>query len=169
MEVSAVTAGYRVTLTYNLHLVKPDSSIAKEPAPSALYEASLTEICEQLKVALLALLSSPTFLPNGGFLGFGLMYKYPFTTGTDLSAIEHYLKGADVAFAQVCGDLSLSFELKAIYTDDESPNTWALVDEFPNLEGCSTIDEEGGESILAYLDQSGYNVQSVRFILSTIL
>jgi len=160
-EVSAVTAGYRVTLTYNLHLVKPDSSIAKEPAPSALYETGLTDICENLKGVLSSVLGSPTFLPNGGLIGFGLMYKYPVTPGTDLSAIEHYLKGADVAFAQVCDDLSLSFELKAIYTDDESPNTWALVDEFPNLEGCSTIEEEDGGGILGYLDQSGYNVQRV--------
>jgi hypothetical protein len=64
-EVSVVTSdGYRVTLTYNLHLVTPNSSITPEPVPSDLSAASLKELCEQLKGALSSLLNTRTFLPK---------------------------------------------------------------------------------------------------------
>jgi len=155
-EVSVITAGYRVTLTYNLHLVTPNSSVTTEPAPSDLSATSLNEICEQLKGGLSSLLDNPTFLPNGGFIGFGLVHKYPFTTHTNLSTIEDYLKGTDVAFAQVCQDLGLNFELKAIYTDEDSPNVWALMDKFPRLNFGEVED-----GFIEYLTESGYSHQIV--------
>ncbi|KIM42955.1 hypothetical protein M413DRAFT_69792 [Hebeloma cylindrosporum] len=159
-EVSVVNSGYRVTLTYNLHLVKPNSSIATEPAPSAAYEAGIKEICEKLKGPLSSFLTTPTFLPNGGYLGFGLVYKYPFSTNTNLSDLEECLKGADMAFAQVCEDLNLSFELKAMYdADEDSPNIWALVDEFPTFPGALADEDQNG--ILDFLKDGDYNPQIV--------
>ena len=154
-EVSVITSGYRVTLTYNLHLVTPNLSITPEPTPSDLSAASLTEICEQLKGALSSLLNTPTFLPNGGFIGFGLTHKYPFNAHTNLSAIEDYLKGTDVAFAQVCDDLGLNFKLKAVYTEDYK-NVWALVDKFLEFDG-----EQIEDGILEYLTQGGDNTEIV--------
>ncbi|KIM35886.1 hypothetical protein M413DRAFT_449513 [Hebeloma cylindrosporum] len=136
-EVSVVTSGFRVTLTYNLHLITPNSSIAPEPNPPELSTAGFKEICEGLKASLLPLLASPTFLPDGGLIGFGLTHKYPFTIHTEISTIKDYLKGTDVAFAKVCGDLGLNFALKAAYYESDNyshlAKTWILVDEFPRF------------------------------------
>ena len=153
-EVYVVTSGYRVTLTYNLHLVTPNSSIT--PAPSDLSAASLNEICEQLKGSLSSLLNTPTFLPNGGFIGFGLAHKYPFTARTKLSDIEDYLKGTDVAFVQVCEDLGLDFALKAVYAEDHCHDAWALADKFLEFDGGQIED-----GILEYLSARRYKAKIV--------
>ena len=156
-EVSVVTSGYRVTLTYNLYLIKPDSPIATQSAPSAVYKAGLNDYITKTKTMLTSLLSDPSVLPRGGYFGFGLSYKYPFTTDTDLSSIEHSLKGADVAYPQICEDLNLSYEFKAVFEDEDNTDLWILVSEFPSF-GREPIED----TITEHLTESGYyNAQIV--------
>lgn len=64
-EVTLVTSGYRVTVTYNLYFIE-DSA----PLPSAIMLHDAGE--ESLQASLRRLLDDVSFLPDGGFLGFGL-------------------------------------------------------------------------------------------------
>jgi len=154
-EVSVVTSGYRVTLTYNIYLIEPNSLIATQSAPSAVYKAGLNDFITQTKTMLTSLLSDPSVLPHGGYFGFGLSYKYPFTTNTDLSSVEHFLKGADVAYPQICEDLNLSYEFKAVFEDKK--DLWVLVSESPSFGG-----EPIEDRIMEHLTESGYyNTQIV--------
>ena len=65
-EVSTVTSGYRVTVTYNLYF---DDNF---PAPM-----SLSPSATALKNEFETLLLDPTFLPDGGLLGFHLEHYHP--------------------------------------------------------------------------------------------
>ncbi|KDR77464.1 hypothetical protein GALMADRAFT_119596 [Galerina marginata CBS 339.88] len=129
-EVSKVISGYRVTLTYNLYFV--DRSAAPK-APLAVP----SDPVNKLKPALLKLLASPTFLPNGGLLGFYLSHKYPFNPATtSLASLEKHLKGNDASIRRICKALSLDVSLKAIYpSDNEECDGSCLLDSFADLGG----------------------------------
>ena len=72
-EVTAVTSGYRVTLTYNLFFSTGPTNL-NNSAPT-IPTPSTTEIA--FERALSMLLSGKTFMEQGGFPGFGLQHKYP--------------------------------------------------------------------------------------------
>ncbi|EJD46053.1 hypothetical protein AURDEDRAFT_103079, partial [Auricularia subglabra TFB-10046 SS5] len=65
-EVLPVTSGHRVTITYNLYFVKDVVSPQVKSEP--------------LLQALKQLVADPTFMPDGGRLGFGLKHQYPVPT-----------------------------------------------------------------------------------------
>ncbi|KAG6887304.1 hypothetical protein C0995_016285 [Termitomyces sp. Mi166 len=114
-EVTVVESGYRVTLTYNLFF-----EMSKLPS-------SVTPVApddQLLRDALSAALSNPSFLPEGGYLGFGLSFKYP--VGTDRladhkgrSELRKALKGSDAVIYRVCKGTSLATSLNAVYHIDD--------------------------------------------------
>ena len=133
-EVSVVTSGYRVTLTYNLYfseLQTPRTAFGIMPKEDPL---------SGIKEALSALLDDEKFLPHGGFLGFGLSHKYPFNPQT--THLEHLLprlKGSDADILKICDSLSLRTSLKAIYHHKFSfstrkPSRYFLADDFIDLD-----------------------------------
>lgn len=70
-EVTPVTFGHRVTLTYNLcHPASENDPVAGLFSSPPAYERRFLESLE-------ALLQNPEFLPYGGTLGFGLRHSYP--------------------------------------------------------------------------------------------
>ncbi|EJF57978.1 hypothetical protein DICSQDRAFT_68006 [Dichomitus squalens LYAD-421 SS1] len=97
-EVMPVVSGHRVTLTYNLYYgdrrkLAPTARLkVRTPINSNTYE---------VKDALGALLSDPTFMPEGGTLGFGLnhSYAFPATCGdadwNPFKGLSRWLKGSD--------------------------------------------------------------------------
>lgn len=104
-EITPVSSGYRVTLTYNLY--RKSSAVPPNPV--------YTEFEAQLMEGLAQLLKGPSFLPKGGILGFGLDHKYPINpTSTDLRGIEKCLKGMDESIRRVCESLSLKTTIGAI-------------------------------------------------------
>jgi hypothetical protein len=137
-EVSVVTAGYRVTLTYNLYLV--DSPSPKRELGLGPDHGSLA----RMKIALESLLADPKFLHKGGLLGFGLSHKYPFNPNTTtLGELEGRLKGSDARTWSLCKALSLNVSLKAVYSpgaagDMEWEEYWqdvtCLLDHFADLD-----------------------------------
>ena len=152
-EVSVVTSGYRVTLTYNLYFSEhpsPDSALGILPENNPL---------NPLKNALSVLLADPTFLPEGGWLGFGLSHKYPFNPlSTKISDLDKRLKGSDAAIRRICKAVSLDIRLKAIYNTNKAmystgyvPNVSCLLDDFADL-GSSAIEEEDIDYIHNRLD-----------------
>ncbi|KAF5374172.1 hypothetical protein D9615_008856 [Tricholomella constricta] len=115
-EVTLVTSGYRVTLTYNLYL---GNKTSQEDLPSSITPVVPDD--HRLHAALSTALSNPTFLPKGGYLGFGLSFKYPInqtSKRTGLSAA--ILKGSDAVIDRVCRQLSLTTSLNVVYTEGDT-------------------------------------------------
>jgi hypothetical protein len=110
-EVTPVTSGYRVTLTYNLYF-STNNAAPVIPAPST------TEIA--FKTTISALLSDNTFMEEGGFLGFGLRHKYPLDPKAGLGSLINCLKGSDAIIQRVCSQLSLLTQLRVIYADNKA-------------------------------------------------
>ena len=129
-EVMPVTSGYRITLTYNLYLKKKNNANV-----AAVAEFGQTET--QIKNALDDLLKDTAFFPDGGFLGFGLAHRYPFSQATtNLSNLGGSLKGTDAAIKRACDSLSLTNEVRAVYRCDDGA---VLLDHFADL-GDGEID-----------------------------
>ncbi|KAF8133299.1 hypothetical protein EV363DRAFT_1162239 [Boletus edulis] len=104
-EVLPVTSGYRVTLTYNLYH-KPI-----RPSTSTI----LTPFHLTLKHALVELANDKSKLPNGGYLGFGLVHEYVHTGKNVVEPLLGQLKGSDRALADVCDELGLRYDLRLLY------------------------------------------------------
>ena len=104
-EVLPVTSGYRVTLTYNLYHKPVHPSTSSIPTPFHL----------KLKQALVDLVSDKSRLPNGGYMGFGLVHQYVHTGRKLLDQLPGQLKGSDRALADVCDELGLRYSLKLVY------------------------------------------------------
>ncbi|KAL1747613.1 hypothetical protein HDZ31DRAFT_31489 [Schizophyllum fasciatum] len=117
-EVSKVTSGYRVTLTYNLYFnaksTTPPHSLLRQPhLPSRV-----SRVAMELRSALTFLLSREDFLPSGGYIGFGLRFMYALDIKKPVSVIADSLKSCDAMLKIVCDDLGLSNGLKALYQSE---------------------------------------------------
>ena len=100
-EVAVVTSGYRVTITYNLYF--DHASSHNLPTPLSTLSAM-----NNFKDELSSFLIDPEFLPDGGYLGFGLEYAYPLSNySSKLSDLENRLKGVDADIMQAFKELSL--------------------------------------------------------------
>lgn len=112
-EVTPVTSGHRVSLTWNLYFsTKPNNS------PRRLIRADASETELTLKDAFTRVLSDSTFLPEGGLLGFGLRQEYPLNAEDGLGNLIECLKGGDAIIQSVCRQLSLQTSLRVIYRDE---------------------------------------------------
>ena len=162
-EVLPVHSGYRVTLTYNLYYGVRDEDATGTPAGLSVRappHADKTAV----GAALSALLDDPSFLPNGGMLGFGLRHMYPFPTvwsyGDEdpLSSLGDCLKGGDDALFEACSALGLSPYLHLFYED---------CGESIMMDGMVDFGQEAvGEDISlesALLDDGGTAVRSTFF------
>ncbi|TFK90703.1 hypothetical protein K466DRAFT_484250 [Polyporus arcularius HHB13444] len=109
-EVLPVTSGHRVTITYNLYWAPPPA-VAFPEELSVIYpkHSNFAAVGE----ALAELLADPTFLPEGGTLGFGLRHAYPFEKRWErkmpnpLDKLRGWLKGSDAALFRALQALSL--------------------------------------------------------------
>ncbi|RPD54613.1 hypothetical protein L226DRAFT_493426 [Lentinus tigrinus ALCF2SS1-7] len=116
-EVLPVTSGHRVTITYNLYWAGPPA-VAFPDELSVIHpkHSNFAAVGE----ALVELLADPTFLPEGGTLGFGLRHAYPFEKRWEygmpnpLEKLSGWLKGSDAALFRALGALSLD------------PNPWLI-------------------------------------------
>ncbi|KIK19542.1 hypothetical protein PISMIDRAFT_107364 [Pisolithus microcarpus 441] len=106
-EVRIVTAGHRVTLTYNLYFIPEKQAIPviSSPAP---YEQRLREL-------LHTLLTNPDLLPEGGYLGFGLRHQYPVQTHMKVKRLQKCLKGNDATLARVLSTLGITWDVRVFY------------------------------------------------------
>ncbi|OBZ71680.1 hypothetical protein A0H81_08870 [Grifola frondosa] len=121
-EVALITSGYRVTITYNLYFAEHPPSIAATAIPQLSTHES------ELRAVFQSLLGDPTFLPEGGHLGFGLRHQYPIPIVPSrwkknapdvLKDLARCLKGSDAVLSAVCRDLGLDASLKMIFKDKE--------------------------------------------------
>ncbi|KAF5374123.1 hypothetical protein D9615_008858 [Tricholomella constricta] len=112
-EVAVVTSGHRVTLTYNLYL---EDTPLREKLPASIKPVAADD--SVFHTALSKALDDPSFLPNGGYLGFGLSFKYPIGL-VEGRAAKHVLKGSDAMIFRVCQSLSVRPRLSAVYEVEE--------------------------------------------------
>lgn len=142
-EVMPVISGYRVTLTFNLFT---ESTGYEEAAVPTFPETKGIEL--EIKDAVADLLDS-SIMERGGYIGFGLSYKYPFQhRTTQMSEIR--LKGIDAAIQRACASLSLRVELKIYYADQDDPDRESadseaeegvLMDKFIPIEDYGQIED----------------------------
>ena len=134
-EVAMVTSGYRVTITYNLYF---DRSAPTLPAPLSSVSA-----IGSFKSQLSTLLIDPAFLPNGGYLGFGLEYAYSISScWSGLSHLKSHLKGIDADLMQVFQELSLVTSFWSII--EARDDLFACENRIPD---CSTGEQYFGHEI----------------------
>ncbi|KAF7338758.1 Fe2OG dioxygenase domain-containing protein [Mycena sanguinolenta] len=131
--VDPVQTGYRVTLTYNLFLADRHTATSPGqrhlPAPEQAFED-----------AMHTLLASPTFLPTGGFLAFGLTHQYPFPAPakpervnrklvmppTRLGSVLRLLKGSDARIRTLSEHVGLSTHVKVLYESVSESSRYGL-------------------------------------------
>jgi len=106
-EVAMVESGRRITLTYNLYFTDgalPTASNAGDITSNEFYQT------------FAKILADPTFLPDGGLLGFGLEYDYPINPNhTQLPGLGEVLKGKDALLFRVAQLLQLNPAFKVVY------------------------------------------------------
>ena len=127
-EVSTVTSGYRVTVTYNLYF--------DDEAPTPTFSSPLSPGATNFRDKLETLLLDSTFLPNGGLLGFDMEHYYPVqndtSTHVDLRHVAQCLKGMDAEIMAIAKDLSLHVSVMGLVTFDEEGGTLlAIENEIP--------------------------------------
>ncbi|KAG5641470.1 hypothetical protein DXG03_005122 [Asterophora parasitica] len=144
-EVTLVTSGHRVTLTYNLHF---ETKVSKPTLPETIRPTLPND--EILHTALSNALADPSFLPRGGLLGFGLSFKYPIQQKSPAGSaklVTSVLKGSDAVIDRVCRQLNLHTSLKAVYEVDDKR---VLVSANALLQNVAHDDEYGTIQILLY-------------------
>ena len=123
-EVTPVTSGHRITLTYNLYFdhggpVTPNDAVSEHLISPRL--PNQARFCD----AFTALLGNPEFLADGGTLAFGLRHVYPIKD--DLNHVYNILKGSDAAVYQSV--LALGYEpVLYVYYDRRGVMIDKLVD-----------------------------------------
>ncbi|KAJ6568120.1 hypothetical protein B0H10DRAFT_1965111 [Mycena sp. CBHHK59/15] len=155
--VEPVTAGSRVTLTYNLYLAEHPTHAASAhripPAPERTFEETLR-----------ALLADPVFLPAGGLLGYGLAHQYPIPSepifnpdGTMKSSRIGYvlklLKGVDARVRTVSERVGLETHVKVLYDSGDyyEPGHDVLADDVLELEKVN----EAYDDVRDHMEQLG--------------
>ncbi|KAH7883313.1 hypothetical protein F5I97DRAFT_1939134 [Phlebopus sp. FC_14] len=85
--------------------------LATSDKPSIDYVAFFSDVEHEV----MPVINYGGLLPDGGYLGFGLRNQYIYDDSQSHSTLLDKLKGADRVLAEVCEELGLDFELKAIY------------------------------------------------------
>jgi hypothetical protein len=171
-EVTEVTSGYRITLTYNLsHKLKPGllATSQTETETNAMTVDPPAHKAE-FKSTLSRLLQDPDFLPSGGRLGFGLHHQYPINSKTgSLGKLLSLLKGSDAIVRSVCQDLGLKASLKAMYTDEDrnsGDEELIMVENVVDMSGCldlrdgisSALCDDFGGQVVTDGGEGGYEI-----------
>ncbi|KAJ6568121.1 hypothetical protein B0H10DRAFT_2109921 [Mycena sp. CBHHK59/15] len=157
--VEPVTAGYRVTLTYNLYL-------ADHPTRAAAIHRTVPAAERTFEETLRALLADPDFLPTGGFLGYALAHQYPVPSTpmpgrpsgreTRLGHVLPLLKGADARVRTISERVGLTTHVKLRYYGETGygPDDvrYVVTDDVADLSGA---DDEYGPSLLEEIERQG--------------
>lgn len=130
--VTSVKSGYRVTLTYNLYF--EDNAT---PAANTRALATLAPLNQSIvRSALQELIQDKEFLPEGGYIGFGLRHEYPIEIKprdtNSIDTLARSLKGSDALIMQACKDLGLDTTLRLSF---EWYKDEVLVKRNPDIDG----------------------------------
>lgn len=118
-EVSEVTWGHRLTLTYNLFLMPRNDLLTGTKHGLNSEQLTLTRIFREI-------LADPRAMADGGRLGIWLSYMYPYTVGNLIDLMPRSLKGSDMAIYESISALDLKLRLVAgtMYGDECQYDEW---------------------------------------------
>jgi hypothetical protein len=126
-EVTEIKSGYRVTLTYDLYF----DCVIPAIAPATMLPVDDIEV--KIRESLIELLNNPSFLPDGGLVGFGLSHLYPidfdYKQGINLDEFGESLKGTDAAIKRACDSLSLDVSVKMVYQSEKTEGFACLLNQ----------------------------------------
>ncbi|KAL4458024.1 hypothetical protein ABPG75_012889 [Micractinium tetrahymenae] len=119
-QVLPVQEGARVTLAYEL-FAQP-AGTAKQAQPTAL-PGTAAELLRALRPAM----DCPSFMVNGGRLGFPCKHGYPNSLfeGVTEQAVRQLLKGEDAALLHALEALGIPCKLMRVWKDEEGYDDWA--------------------------------------------
>ncbi|OBZ71331.1 hypothetical protein A0H81_08864 [Grifola frondosa] len=153
-EVALVTSGYRVTITYNLYFASPLAAEVAAAHPLSAYESDFKSVFQ-------ALLDEPTFLADGGHLGFGLRHQYPIPwtdyESHSLVDLAHCLKGSDAVLMKVCRELRLDASLKMAF-EDRMRSVVVMCNRAINFDGAYL------EEPISYFLRANYGGKNVSYL-----
>ncbi|KAL1691174.1 hypothetical protein GGG16DRAFT_54049 [Schizophyllum commune] len=159
-EVTKVTSGHRVTLTYNLYFNAKSTAASLKllRQPNLPANLNISKVGQELRSMLLDFLGRPDFLPSGGFIGFGLRFAYPLKNKTPLGALANNLKGCDAMLKVVCDELGMANRLYAHYrcsAGDEwgKKRLFVLRNTFLESYDDREYDKEEGDSYKFFADE----------------
>ncbi|KAF9008344.1 hypothetical protein BDQ17DRAFT_1301569 [Cyathus striatus] len=141
VSLSPVTKGYKVMLSYKLYFLNRDPNNISVISPSGITNETM------FKTALYNALKDPKFLPDGGYLGFGLCCVYDIDMEkSKLKTFKDILKAGDDMTRKVCEQLGLEVDVKALYPKidyrDENLQGDFVLDEIVNPYLVGNADEE---------------------------
>jgi hypothetical protein len=132
LSIQPVTAGHLITLTYNLFISSP----IRLPLHPTLPTADPSH--HPLYTTIKTMLTGPSFLPEGGTLGFFCTNNYSHTRRNADRVFPYCLKGVDGVLFSVCNALGLKTTVKPVLGDE----AW---DEHYEYLVQSFMEEEGSE------------------------
>ena len=103
-EVHQITAGHRITLTYNLFLKTRTDLMAGS-------DMSLQPLSHPLGTLFDNAITDPRFMPKGGRIGVYLTHLYPHTHKKLMKLLPSCLKGVDMAVYEIIRALGLENSL----------------------------------------------------------
>ncbi|KZT24052.1 hypothetical protein NEOLEDRAFT_1095043 [Neolentinus lepideus HHB14362 ss-1] len=139
-EVTTVTSGHRITLTYNLYFTDPDPAEEMRGLPAIRRPISTDPRESEFRDVLKRLLDDPNFMPDGGTIGFGLKYQYPVkleennrlnVPSNSVSRARRCLKGSDAVIMNIATELSLKASLQVLYANDRDESVIMMEDFLP--------------------------------------
>ena len=156
-EVFKVTSGHRITITYNLYYDSTGHS--KLNAEDTMRTSRLSYVEEAFKARLEEILRDESFLPDGGYLGFGLIHKYPTLPYGKEASIFNCLKGNDALVQRVFADVGLKPRPRLLYR--EGDRIQILLPHDVRLDGIGIESESLSEALLD--DYTGTMIQNIDY------
>ncbi|KAJ8453806.1 hypothetical protein ONZ45_g19561 [Pleurotus djamor] len=146
-EVLPVKSGNRITLTYNLYYEEIPGEDTAVSDGQKIFQQFLIEKMRP---------GPPSFLPEGGWVGYPLKHAYAYGQRGDLGHVADNLKAADVAFLRACNRLNINASIKVVYkvTDSERRNRYISFSHVPTETVDNGEHEEGRFSILMELEDA---------------
>ena len=146
-EVSPVTSGHRITLTYDLYFddggpVSANDAVSEHLNPPQLANKGA------FREAFMALLENPEFLADGGTLAFGLRHVYP--CYDTIKSDPKTLKGSDAFVYQVVRALGYEPVLYLRYRENDFES--AIIERELSLQ---EVAERGEYGILDIVQREG--------------
>ncbi|KAH8595823.1 hypothetical protein B0O99DRAFT_671823 [Bisporella sp. PMI_857] len=110
-EVLEVTSDHRITLTYNLYVNEHIGGVLRG-FPTA--DPSSYPLFESVK----GLLQQPSFLPDGGILGFHCTHRYAHTSQSTNELMPYALKGVDAILYMVFRTLGVTVRVRPMLRNE---------------------------------------------------
>ncbi|KAJ0422048.1 hypothetical protein BJY00DRAFT_311449 [Aspergillus carlsbadensis] len=112
-EIETITAGDRITLTYNLYVTEPIGDL--NPSPTAPMDPTSLPMHAWIK----DLLAKDAFLKDGGVLGFFCSHAYAHASPLAETHLPRALKGADLVLYSVFRSLGIEVSILPILDSDK--------------------------------------------------